>query len=114
MNIFQRTIIEARDKLARHIDHQFCHLKEFIMTALQDATAATAAKVDALVAEVATANGKIDALIALAQNAGVSQADIDAITKVGASADAGLTSLQTEEAKVDAAIGAGTPPATGS
>lgn len=73
-------------------------------------------KVDALAAEVETANGKADTLIALvadlrnqiaelSASGGATPAELDAIA---AKVDAAVTSLQAQEGEDDAA---GTPPA---
>lgn len=73
-------------------------------------------KVDALAAEVETANGKADTLIALvadlrkqiadlSASGGATPAELDAIA---AKVDAAVTSLQAQEGEDDAAV---TPPA---
>lgn len=104
-----RIIAISEANVLRFIDAElrshFHHLKEFHLTPLEQATADTAQRVANLATEVQTATTKIDKLIALAQAAGVPQADIDAITAIGAAADAATTSLQAEEAKIDAADG---------
>lgn len=86
------------------------HRNERIMNELELATAAAAASITALRAEVSNLNAKVDALIVLAQNAGVPQADIDAVKALGAAADAGTADVQAEEAKVDAALNPPAPP----
>lgn len=90
-----------RDKLARHVTELFHHL-EHRMTQLDDTIAATAAKVAAL-------NTKVDAALAalaasVANQVPVTQAELDAITAIGAAADG-------ESAKVDAALAPAAPPA---
>lgn len=99
----------------RFTEARLNHLKEHLMSALDDATASVAAKVATLTAEVANANAKTDAALAalaasVASGSPVTQAQIDAINAIGTSADADTASLQAEEAKVDDALA----PATGS
>lgn len=105
-----RMIAISEGNVLRFIENKFHHLKEFHLTPLEQATADAATRVQNLATEVQNANTKIDKLIALASAAGVPQADIDAITAIGAAADAAASSLQAEEAKIDAANG-GTPAA---
>lgn len=111
-----RIIAISEANVLRFIDAElrahFHHLKEFHLTPLEQATADTATKVANLATEVQSANTKVDKLIALALSSGASQADIDAITAIGTSADAATASLQAEESKVDAATGSDTPAAT--
>lgn len=109
MNPQQRTDtelqrIERMILLSQGIVLRSIHLlKEEFMSALDDATASTAAK-------VATLSAKVDAALAalaasVASQTPVTQAELDAITAIGAVADA-------EGAKVDAALApAGTDPA---
>lgn len=113
-----RMIAHSEGNLLRFLETKFHHLKEAFMSALDDATAATAAKVAALSAEVANANAKTDAALAalaasVASGQPATQAQIDAITAIGTQADAATGALQAEESKVDAdlnpAAGSGTP-----
>lgn len=108
-----RIIAISEANVLRFIDAElrahFHHLKEFHLTPIEQATADTAQRVSNLAAEVASANTKVDKLIALALANGVPQADIDAITAIGAAADAATSQLQAEETKVDAALGANAP-----
>lgn len=101
----ERMIAGAEGRILRFIHDQFHILKECHLTPLEQATADTAQRVQNLANEVATANAKVDKLISLAQASGASQADIDAITAIGATADAATGQIQAEEAKVDAATG---------
>lgn len=107
-----RIIAISEANVLRFIAEQFRHLKEFHLTPLEQAIADADTRVQNLATEVQNANTKIDKLIALATAAGVPQADIDAITALGAKADAATASLQAEEAKIDAADG--DAPAAGS
>lgn len=114
--LIRRMIAEDGVVTRRFIEAKFNHLKESIMSAIDDATAATAAKVAALSTEVANANAKTDAALAaltasVASGQPATQAQIDAITAIGTAADAATGSLQAEEAKVDAELN---PPAEGS
>lgn len=95
MNIVEALLLEILPFILR--------LELQIMSALDDATAAAAAKLAALSTEVGVLNSKVDALIALAQGAGVSQAQIDAVTALGAAADSANSALAAEAAKVDSA-----------
>ena len=108
-----RIIAISEANVLRFIEAKIYHLKEFFMSALDDATAATAAKVAALSTEVANANAKTDAALAalaasVASGQPATQAQIDAITAIGTQADAATGSLQAEESKVDADLN---PPA---
>jgi len=93
----------------RHLAEFLLHLERSIMTTIDEATASTAAKVAALATEVANANAKTDAALAalaasVASGQPATQAQIDAITAIGAAAATATGSLQTEEAKVEAAL----------
>jgi len=107
MTIFERAIVEARDKLARFINHRFERLGLYLehrMTQLDDAIASTATKVDTL-------NTKVDAALAalaasIANQTPVTQAELDAINAIGSKADA-------ESAKVDAALAPAPAPTGG-
>lgn len=101
----ERMIAGSEGRILRFIHDQFHALKEFHLTPLEQAIADADTRVQNLATEVQSANTKIDKLIALATAAGVPQADIDAITAIGAKADAAISSLQAEEAKIDTADG---------
>ncbi len=93
----------------RHLAEFLLHLERSIMTTIDQATADTAAKVAALATEVANANAKTDAALAalaasVASGQPATQAQIDAITAIGNAADTAAGALQTEEAKVTAAL----------
>ncbi len=104
------TLLTAHEgRLLAHVHTIVHHAKELIMSAIDDATAATAAKVAALSTEVANANAKTDAALAalaasVASGQPVTQAQIDAINAIGAAADAATGQLQAEETKVDTAL----------
>lgn len=105
------TLLEHREgRLLAHIHTIIHYAKDQIMSLIDDATAATAAKVFALAAEVTKANAKTDAALAalaasVASGAPVTQAQLDAINAIGTEADAATSALQVEESKVDAATG---------
>lgn len=100
-----RIIAISEGNILRFIEAKFQHLKEYHLTPLEQAIADAETRVQNLATEVQNANTKIDKLVALAAAAGVPQADLDAITAIGAKADAATSSLQAEEAKIDAADG---------
>jgi hypothetical protein len=100
-----RIIAISEANVLRFIDVKLHHLKELILS-LDSVTADTAQRVANLATEVASANAKVDKLIALASSLGATQAQLDAITAIGAAADAATSQLQAEETKVDAATGA--------
>lgn len=113
---FARIIASSEGRILRFIHDSIHHAKEELMSALDDATAATAAKVAALSTEVANANAKTDAALAalaasVASGQPATQAQIDAITAIGTQADAATGALQAEESKVDADLN---PAASGS
>jgi len=111
LRAIERIILLSEGNVLRFIADQFRHLKEHHLTPLEQATADTAQRVQNLATEVQSANVKIDKLIALSLANGVPQADIDAITAIGAAADAATGALQSEEAKIDAATGTSGAPA---
>lgn len=77
-----------------------------IMSQVHDSIVALTASVAALTATLVASNTKIDQLIVLAQDAGVPQEDIDAIVNAKTAIDTANTSVQDEDAKIDAALGA--------
>lgn len=115
----ERIIQAQAGRVMRFVSDTIQSTKESLMSAIDDATAATAAKVAALSTEVANANAKTDAALAalaasVASGQPATQAQIDAITAIGTAAEAATGSLQAEEAKVDAELNPAADASSGS
>lgn len=80
------------------------------MSALTDAIVGLTAAVTTLQAEVATQNTEIAAIVQLALNAGVPQAQIDAITAATGNITAAVTTMQGEDTSMQGALNPPPPP----